>query len=67
MNATEQGAAAAHNLLHGDVQPFSSLPYFWTDQYDVKIQVHGHPSPGSEAAADRRCPNLTFRHFGPSS
>lgn len=23
MSATEQGAAAAHNLLHGDVQPFS--------------------------------------------
>lgn len=41
MNATEQGAAAAHNLLHGDVQPFSPLPYFWTDQYDVKIQAHG--------------------------
>ncbi|GAA2401689.1 FAD-dependent oxidoreductase [Actinomadura vinacea] len=41
MNATEQGTAAARNLLHGDVKPFSPLPYFWTDQYDVKIQAHG--------------------------
>ncbi|MFC5754050.1 NAD(P)/FAD-dependent oxidoreductase [Actinomadura rugatobispora] len=41
MNATEQGTAAARNLLHGDDKPFSPLPYFWTDQYDVKIQAHG--------------------------
>ncbi|MFD0901944.1 NAD(P)/FAD-dependent oxidoreductase [Actinomadura sediminis] len=41
MNATDQGAAAAHNLLHGDVRPFAPLPYFWSDQYDVKIQAHG--------------------------
>ena len=41
MNATEQGTAAAVNLLRGDVAPFAPLPYFWTDQYEVKIQVHG--------------------------
>lgn len=40
-NATEQANAAAHNLLHGDAKAFSPVPYFWTDQYDVKIQVHG--------------------------
>ncbi|NUU21570.1 MAG: FAD-dependent oxidoreductase, partial [Streptomycetaceae bacterium] len=40
-NASEQGAAAAYNLLHGDTRPFAPLPYFWTDQYDVKIQAHG--------------------------
>ena len=43
MNATEQGAAAAVNLLKGNVQPFAPLPYFWSDQYNVKIQVHGLP------------------------
>jgi 3-phenylpropionate/trans-cinnamate dioxygenase ferredoxin reductase component len=41
MNATEQGAAAARNLLHGDVEAFDPVPYFWTDQYDTKIQVFG--------------------------
>jgi 3-phenylpropionate/trans-cinnamate dioxygenase ferredoxin reductase component len=50
MNATEQGSAAAVNLLKGDVQPFAPLPYFWSDQYNVKIQVHGHVSDGAEAA-----------------
>ncbi|MEV7426547.1 FAD-dependent oxidoreductase [Streptomyces sp. NPDC091212] len=40
-NAGEQSAAAARNLLHGDVEPFTPLPYFWSDQFDVKIQAHG--------------------------
>ncbi len=56
MNATEQGAAAALNLLKGDVQPFAPLPYFWSDQYDVKIQVHGYPPDGAEAALEEGSP-----------
>ena len=49
MNATEQGEAAAHNLLTGDTVPFAPLPYFWTDQYKVKIQVHGDLTDDCEA------------------
>jgi NADPH-dependent 2,4-dienoyl-CoA reductase/sulfur reductase-like enzyme len=41
-NAAEQGAAAARNLL-GDRTPYAAVPYFWTDQYDVKIQAAGLP------------------------
>jgi NADPH-dependent 2,4-dienoyl-CoA reductase/sulfur reductase-like enzyme len=52
MNASEQGAAAARNLLRGDPEPFSPLPYFWTDQYDVKIQAHGVFPDGCEAAPE---------------
>jgi NADPH-dependent 2,4-dienoyl-CoA reductase/sulfur reductase-like enzyme len=45
-NATEQGVAAAARLLAGDGpgEPFSSVPFVWSDQYDVKIQVIGHVS-----------------------
>ncbi|MGP4017544.1 NAD(P)/FAD-dependent oxidoreductase [Saccharopolyspora sp. 5N708] len=44
MNATEQGVVAARNLLRGNVEVFDPVPYFWTDQYDVKIQMYGiHP------------------------
>ena len=56
MNATEAGTAAAVNLLKGDVQPFAPLPYFWTDQYNVKIQVHGHLSEGAEVAIEEGSP-----------
>jgi len=52
MNATEQGAAAARNLLRGDTEPFAPLPYFWTDQYNVKIQVHGYLPDGCTAAIE---------------
>lgn len=52
MNATEQGAAAARNLLSGDPEPFSPLPYFWTDQYDVKIQAHGVFPDGCEVTVE---------------
>ncbi|MEV4036317.1 NAD(P)/FAD-dependent oxidoreductase [Streptomyces umbrinus] len=44
-NAAEQGIAVARNLLSEDPQdrhPFSPVPYFWSDQYDLKIQAHGY-------------------------
>ncbi|MEV6350836.1 FAD-dependent oxidoreductase [Actinoplanes sp. NPDC051851] len=44
-NATEQAAAVAADIL-GAGRPYTPVPYFWTDQFDVKIQVHGIPGPG---------------------
>ncbi len=45
MNATEMGICAAKNLLGeaagGELEAFDPLPYFWSDQYKVKLQVHG--------------------------
>ncbi|MBT2230018.1 NAD(P)/FAD-dependent oxidoreductase [Nonomuraea sp. NEAU-A123] len=39
-NASEQAGIVAANVL-GDDQPYCPVPYFWTDQFDAKIQVHG--------------------------
>ncbi len=39
-NANDQGAAAAHAVL-GDDKPYKPLPWFWSDQYDVKLQIAG--------------------------
>ncbi|WP_437879128.1 NAD(P)/FAD-dependent oxidoreductase [Sorangium sp. So ce513] len=39
-NAVEQGMAVAANIVGKD-RPYTPVPYFWTDQFDVKIQVHG--------------------------
>ena len=44
MHASVQGMAAAGNLLGARV-PFDPLPYFWTDFYDVKVQVFGTVGP----------------------
>lgn len=46
-NATEQGVHAARRLL-GHEEPFSPVPFVWSDQYDRKIQTVGVVS----AAAD---------------
>ncbi|HEX6360806.1 NAD(P)/FAD-dependent oxidoreductase [Actinophytocola sp.] len=67
-NATEQGVAVAGNILGAD-QPYAPVPYFWTDQFDVKIHVHGTLSADADVTivdgdpADRRFV-ATFRQGG---
>jgi 3-phenylpropionate/trans-cinnamate dioxygenase ferredoxin reductase subunit len=39
-NAIEQGKSAAAALL-GKERPFTAAPWFWSDQYDVKLQMVG--------------------------
>lgn len=39
-NATEQGKVAALHI-NGTNKPYSSLPWFWSDQYDLKLQIAG--------------------------
>ncbi len=40
-NAAQQGAHAARRLLDSAVGPFTPVPWFWSDQYDRKIQLAG--------------------------
>ncbi|MGW5685913.1 NAD(P)/FAD-dependent oxidoreductase [Nonomuraea sp. NPDC003754] len=46
-NATEQAQVVAADIL-GAGHPYTPIPYFWTDQYDIRIQAHGLPSPAAE-------------------
>ncbi|MGW6007919.1 NAD(P)/FAD-dependent oxidoreductase [Streptomyces sp. NPDC055210] len=39
-NATEQAAAVAAVIL-GEDRAYAPVPYFWTDQFEAKLQVHG--------------------------
>lgn len=49
-NASEQGTHAARTLLAGPegAAPFAPVPYFWSDQYDTKIQYVGASGPDDE-------------------
>jgi len=48
-NAVEQGVHAAANILAGDdATPYTHVPWFWSDQYDVKIQFAGRMHPDDE-------------------
>ncbi|MGP3929200.1 NAD(P)/FAD-dependent oxidoreductase [Nonomuraea sp. KM88] len=42
-NATEQAGIVAAGIL-GEDRAYRPVPYFWTDQFDARIQVHGTPS-----------------------
>lgn len=39
-SAQEQGALAARNMLGAD-EPVSAVPWFWSDQYDLTLQIAG--------------------------
>lgn len=39
-NALEQAKTAAHAMC-GDLQEYSQVPWFWSDQYDLKLQMAG--------------------------
>ena len=68
-NAVEQAVHAAENALAGPSAntTFSSVPYFWSDQYDRKIQFIGRARPHDEmvivdgSLADRRLTALYRR------
>ena len=51
-NAAEQGAAAARNLLvtaaGGEATPYGAVPFFWSDQFDARIQFLGRSRDGDE-------------------
>ncbi|MCU0311286.1 MAG: FAD-dependent oxidoreductase [Acidimicrobiales bacterium] len=53
-HAISGGEAAAHRLLaeRAGTAPavFDPVPWFWSDQYDRKIQLAGRPGPGDEVA-----------------
>jgi len=45
-NVAEQARVMVPAMLGQDAPEVVSVPYFWSDQYDVKIQCLGEPAPG---------------------
>lgn len=48
-NAQNQAINAAKAML-GNEQPYSEIPWFWSDQYDANIQLMGLPEEWDETA-----------------
>lgn len=51
-NATDQARAAA-SAIAGQGQPYRKMPWFWSDQYDLKLQIAGLWT-GYDRAIERR-------------
>jgi NADPH-dependent 2,4-dienoyl-CoA reductase/sulfur reductase-like enzyme len=51
--AAEQGATAARNALDpANAKPYGTVPYFWSDWYDVRIQFVGSPDADEATLVD---------------
>jgi 3-phenylpropionate/trans-cinnamate dioxygenase ferredoxin reductase subunit len=46
-NAMEQAKAVARTIA-GQRQAYADVPWFWSDQYDLKLQIAGVGDPGDE-------------------
>ena len=40
-NAVDQGIHVAQQILSGSSRDYMPVPYFWSDQYDLKLQSYG--------------------------
>jgi 3-phenylpropionate/trans-cinnamate dioxygenase ferredoxin reductase subunit len=65
--ATEQGAAAAKTIA-GELTAYPRLPWSWSDQHGVTIQVCGRPDLGTEHEVhgdpESRDASVVFRRRG---
>ena len=66
-SAVEQASVVAAAIL-GDRQPPTDPPYWWSDQYDVKLQGLGRIEPGDTSvvveAGSRKRPLALYSRFG---
>ena len=47
-NATEQPQSVARSIATGTTEPFETVPYFWSDQYDAKLVCLGFATAADE-------------------
>jgi 3-phenylpropionate/trans-cinnamate dioxygenase ferredoxin reductase subunit len=60
--AQDQGTAAARNML-GAHEPFTAVPWFWSDQFDLTLQIAGLPQAATTTVVRRRPDGIEIR-FG---
>lgn len=60
-SAAGQGAAVAHAIL-GDERPHAALPYFWSDQFGLRLQYVGHAERWADVEIDGDPGSLVARY-----
>ncbi|MDH4023216.1 MAG: FAD-dependent oxidoreductase [Gammaproteobacteria bacterium] len=61
-NAVEQGKTAAATIL-GGLEPYAQVPWFWSDQYDLKLQIAGLSSRSEQAVIRGEPESRSFAAF----
>ena len=63
-NAAGQGAAVARAIL-GDPKPFDELPYVWSDQFGLRLQLVGRPEAGDRVELEGGPESFAARYHTP--
>lgn len=61
-SAAGQGAAVARAIL-GDERPFEALPYFWSDQFGLRLQYVGHAESWTRVELDGEPGSFVARYL----
>ena len=61
-NAMEQARVCASNMLGGD-KVYASIPWFWSDQYELKLQMVGFSADGDQQVVRGDMDANTFAVF----
>jgi 3-phenylpropionate/trans-cinnamate dioxygenase ferredoxin reductase component len=61
-NAQQQGTAAARNMLGAD-EEYAAVPWFWSDQYELSLQIAGLPTAATIVETRERRDGVVI-HFG---
>ena len=59
-NAQNQGAALARALLDPTPKPFAEVPWYWSDQFDLRLQVAGIASGDEQIVRGTVAPGSPF-------
>lgn len=60
-NARDQAVVAAYNML-GDTRVYDAVPWFWSDQCDLSLQVAGLPSTAAREVVRSRPDGVDIRY-----
>jgi 3-phenylpropionate/trans-cinnamate dioxygenase ferredoxin reductase component len=60
--AADQAAVAAENMLGGN-RIYDAVPWFWSDQYDLTLQIAGFPSGGNSDTIRRDLKDGAYLEF----
>jgi 3-phenylpropionate/trans-cinnamate dioxygenase ferredoxin reductase subunit len=61
-NAVDQAKVAAADIL-GQGRDYAAVPWFWSDQFDLKLQIAGLPGAGDQASLRGDPHSLRFSVF----
>jgi 3-phenylpropionate/trans-cinnamate dioxygenase ferredoxin reductase subunit len=60
--AADQAAVAAENMLGGN-RIYDAVPWFWSDQYELTLQIAGFPSGGNSDTVRRELKDGAYLEF----